>query len=414
MAASPRIGDRSRRMDDRYLFLEAMLSARQKLHISYVGQSMKDNSPRPPSILVSELLDYVEEGFGKDIREAIVVHHRLQAFSPAYFAGGDKLFSYSQENCGAAESAVSGRREKTPYIVSGLSEPEEEWKTIELESLCQFFSNPVKFLLRHRLGITLSDWSAVMDENEQFELSKLEQYFIKQELVVRNLTDNEKSLRYPYPLMQASGRLPHGSPGLCCYEELCSSTGEFMRKILPHIEGGRGKPIAMDITVHGFHMTGQIVNVYPSGLVSYRPAKAKGRDRLSAWISHLVLSQLNEFMTTRQTVLVCEDRTFRYSHVEDAEVYLSTLLDIYWTGMRKPLHFFPDSSLAYAEQREKGADPEKAMMTANGKWDAFQYSEKDDSYYDLCFRQTNPLDSEFCELAEAIFAPMLKNEEQIK
>ena len=131
MAASPRIGDRSRRMDDRYLFLEAILSARQKLHISYVGQSVKDNSSRPPSVLVSELLDYVEEGFGATVREEICVHHRLQAFNPAYFSGSGKLFSYSAENLRAAQSSVSDRREKGPYIASGLSEPEAEWKTID-------------------------------------------------------------------------------------------------------------------------------------------------------------------------------------------------------------------------------------------------------------------------------------------
>ncbi|MCX5905668.1 MAG: exodeoxyribonuclease V subunit gamma, partial [Deltaproteobacteria bacterium] len=152
MAQSPRIGDRSRRKDDRYLFLEAMLSAREKLHISYVGQSMKDNSPRPPSVLVSELLDYIEEGFGEAVRERIVIHHRLQAFSPAYFSGGGGLFSYSGENLRAAQSALSGRKEPSEYISSNLSEPEEEWKMINLESLFHFFTKPARFLLQNRRG----------------------------------------------------------------------------------------------------------------------------------------------------------------------------------------------------------------------------------------------------------------------
>lgn len=66
MAKSPRLGDRSTREDDRYLFLETLLSARERLYISYVGQSVKDNSPTSPSVLVSELLDYVELGFMLD------------------------------------------------------------------------------------------------------------------------------------------------------------------------------------------------------------------------------------------------------------------------------------------------------------------------------------------------------------
>ncbi len=34
-------GDRSRRDDDRYLFLEALISAQQTLYISYIGRSIR-------------------------------------------------------------------------------------------------------------------------------------------------------------------------------------------------------------------------------------------------------------------------------------------------------------------------------------------------------------------------------------
>ena len=109
MAKKPKPGDRSRRIDDRYLFLEAILSAREKLHISYVGQSIQDNSLRPPSVLVSELLDTIDEGFkitDKEILEPIVIRHHLQAFSPEYFRKKGRLFSYSRENLEAALKAL--------------------------------------------------------------------------------------------------------------------------------------------------------------------------------------------------------------------------------------------------------------------------------------------------------------------
>ena len=62
-AEKPKAGDRSVRNDDRYLFLEALLSAREKLMIFYLGRSVSDNSVVPPSVVVGELLDTVEEGF---------------------------------------------------------------------------------------------------------------------------------------------------------------------------------------------------------------------------------------------------------------------------------------------------------------------------------------------------------------
>ncbi|WP_150322595.1 exodeoxyribonuclease V subunit gamma, partial [Enterobacter hormaechei] len=57
--ADPKRGDRSRRDDDRYLFLEALISAQSKLYISYIGRSIQDNSERFPSVLVQELVDYI-------------------------------------------------------------------------------------------------------------------------------------------------------------------------------------------------------------------------------------------------------------------------------------------------------------------------------------------------------------------
>ncbi|HUV07989.1 MAG TPA: exodeoxyribonuclease V subunit gamma, partial [Spirochaetia bacterium] len=63
MARNPLPGDRSWRIDDRYLFLETLLSARAVFYVSFVGQSIMDNSPLPPSVLVSELMEYIDDSF---------------------------------------------------------------------------------------------------------------------------------------------------------------------------------------------------------------------------------------------------------------------------------------------------------------------------------------------------------------
>ncbi len=44
IARRPRPGDRSRRDDDRYLFLEALLAARRRFYVSFVGQDIQDNT----------------------------------------------------------------------------------------------------------------------------------------------------------------------------------------------------------------------------------------------------------------------------------------------------------------------------------------------------------------------------------
>lgn len=108
MASDYRPGDRSRREDDRYLLLEALLSARDQLYISWVGRSIRDNSERPASVLIGQLRDHlaagwhlagVDEGQQTDERllHALTQEHPLQPFSPRYFQKGSALFSYAHE-----------------------------------------------------------------------------------------------------------------------------------------------------------------------------------------------------------------------------------------------------------------------------------------------------------------------------
>ncbi|MEJ2167059.1 MAG: exodeoxyribonuclease V subunit gamma, partial [Desulfobacterales bacterium] len=118
MARYPKAGDRSRRSDDKYLFLESLISARQKFYISYVGQSIQDNARIPPSVLVSELRDTISKSFAAqdgNVLGEIITTHRLQPFSPWYFREGTGLFSYSAENMLAAAGA---HEKKTPPAVA--------------------------------------------------------------------------------------------------------------------------------------------------------------------------------------------------------------------------------------------------------------------------------------------------------
>ena len=58
------LGDRSRRGDDRYLFLEAIISARNSLYLSFQGRNIKNNAEKQPSLVVKELMEYLAQGYG--------------------------------------------------------------------------------------------------------------------------------------------------------------------------------------------------------------------------------------------------------------------------------------------------------------------------------------------------------------
>src|SRR5437764_7478387 len=173
VAQHPQRGDRNIRDSDRALFLEALLSARAVFYLSYVGQSLRDNQPLPPSVLISELLDYVAENFETEIDD-VVIRHPLQAFSPRNFEPDGKLFSYSADNCAAGVVLEKNRQEAPRFFDQPLREAEEEYREIDLVRLVDFFSHPAKFFVRHRLGTELPREREKMEDREPFDLHSLD------------------------------------------------------------------------------------------------------------------------------------------------------------------------------------------------------------------------------------------------
>ncbi len=426
IAKHPKPGDRSRRNDDRYLFLEAILSARKILYISYVGQNIQDNSIIPPSVVVSELLDYIEQGFtisGKKILDHIFTKHRIQAFSPEYFKKGKKLFSYSEENCQAAQCILEAREAPISFISKGLSNPEEEWKTVDLNDLSTFFANPSRFLLNKRLGIHFEERALILEDREAFDVKALEKYLLNKKLLEKKLEG--ENLKDFFPTVHASGQLPHGTPGECIFEELSQGVESFVEKTKPYIQETILEPLEVDLNISGFRLTGRINPIYPERLLQYRYARVKVRDRLNVWIHHLTLNSLMTDTYPRTSMLAGlePDKSreavwiaWEYSPVENSKEILGNLLNEYWAGFINPLHFFPETSWMYAHTMlKKNKSEEDALNSAHRIWEKTDYNrgECEDPYYQLCFGNTDPLDSEFRRIAEEVFRPFLEHQKEI-
>lgn len=446
IARHPRPGDRSPRNDDRYLFLEALISAREKLIITYTGQSARDNSSIPPSVLVSELLDYIHRAFtfsrGEDGRldpmgnveadvpragaaqgsfpptgspddpENFIIKHRLQPFSPAYFQGDRRLFTHSDEWRKTACCLLQEQRSPAPFLAAPLAAPEEALKRVNLAHLCRFWNNPARFFLDQRLGIALDEESAVLEETECFKLAGLEQYLVGQTLAEARMAGHE--LAALYPSLKASGVLPHGVPGELTFQTMSREVADFARHLEPHVRGKELEPLVFELPVSDFVLTGSIRSLYPERLVHYRYAAIKAKDRLNLWISHLILNLAGSPGYPRESMLVgLRDKKWcamGYAPLDNSRKLLEDLLQMYWSGLSKPLPFFPESSFLYAEQLlVRHASPEKALARAKANWygDDYHRGEGRDLSWQLCFRSVDPLDAEFERLATAVFDPLL-------
>ena len=415
IAKHPRPSDRSRRNDDKYLFLESLISARSKLYISYVGQSIQDNSRIPPSVLVSELLDTIEQGFelpGGKIREHLVGFHCLQAFSPRYFGKDPKLFSYSSENCDAAKF-VHKRKQATPLITGAipLTAPEKaELRKLDIESLCRFFSHPTRFLLQQRLGIYLEQATALTERREDFELNNLDQFRVGQSLVRTRMTGND--LNACRPAQMAGGQFPHGNVGTLLYNEMSTAVEQFASRVELNKEKKIAGPLEKQIDIGEVTLLVRLPEIFDGGLVEYRYANQRAQDLLRLWIYHLTFCDLAQRDWPQTSVMIFRKSVWQFHPVKHPRKLLAELLDTFKAGMEKPLHLFPATSLEYIQQQQlNGKSETAAMALARRKWAGSEFfrGEADDPYFDICFKMTDPLDASFAKISKAIFEPLLEN-----
>jgi len=420
MARHHRPGDRSRRNDDRYLFLEALLSAREILYLSYVGQSMADNSRIPPSVVVSELLDTIRRGSapGQPDPEAfLVAFHPLQAFSPANFKGqSSRFFSFSAENCRAAlalqsrqPGAATPEREREE-----LPEPTEGERQVSVSDLVAFFRSPARYFLKRRLGVRLTGAESEPEESEPFELEGLERYGVEQLLLEREIAMG--NLEDLYPVLSAGGLLPHGAVGR---SRFLAVSGEIRSFVHRHAEVLRGEPRSsfdLDLEVGGFRLSGKLEGLRSRGLVHYRYTTLKGKDFLKLWLMHLLLQVARKREgNAPESLLLGKGEAWIYPSTAGAHCIVEKLLFLYREGLRRPLHFFPETSLAYATQRIKGAPQaqegeESSLQAARTAWEGSPYrsGEGCEESYRLVFGDGDPLDGEFRKLALSVYGPLLE------
>jgi exodeoxyribonuclease V gamma subunit len=421
VASHPRRGDRSRKHDDRYLFLEVILSVREKLYVSYIGQSMRDNSPVPASVVVNEFMDYLEENFEIHPPDLLITRHRLQAFSPRYFSGDTKLFSYSRENCDGARMLLEKEKVYGPFVSGKLSDPDESWRTVRIEDLCLFFTRPAKLLLAKRFGINLENEAASVEDREPFDIEGLQRYELEQRMLKRSLSG--KSLRDYLGPVRASGQLPPGMVGDCLYEDLSRGVDRFVQAFSPFLTGKPLDPLEVDLDMGLFKVEGRIENIYTERAIRYRYTTLKAKDLIRAWIYHVALNCAGseEYPRTTMVVGLSEKGGERiwsachYKSLENGEELLTQILQTYWKGLMMPLPFFPEISWEYAERTiKKGGSPEDALRYARSSWQGNEYTRGagQEEYNRICFRGRDPLDAEFQRISEAFFGPLIEHMEE--
>jgi exodeoxyribonuclease V gamma subunit len=283
---------------DKQLFLNSLLVADNKIYISYVGQSVKDNSSIPPSTVVDELQAAIEPMLYPDNTiESLITKHPLHGFSSLYNKNS-KLYRYFKES-----KRLNMDIENTPN-----PETEAFSNEIKISDLYYFLADPMKWYYNKILGIYYNEDDAILPETELFALNNLEKWIIKDEVL--SLTDFEESQLESFRIEKVKkGKLPLSHTGECLllntYKDM-----EQLKILFGEITSGVSETVELkDLTIGKYHLIGQIDSVYYNRFAFGTVSKDKYKYRLKALIQYLTLIAFG-----KDTMQLC------YVHMESDSV----------------------------------------------------------------------------------------------
>ena len=314
-------GDRVRRDDDRYLFLEALLAARDYCYISYVGRSITDNQPKEPSVLVSQLLDYINQGQSENT--LTVIEHPMTAFSPDNFKYNEKFTrSFATKWLPIAQFDASSNNSE--FAVT-MTENPEKIEEIELDRLVSFVENPVKFFFEKQLGVYFRDEDDRIADSENFTLSGLDNYALNNDLIYLD----EQNFADYFRQAEVKGVLPRAEFGKVYAENIRDNVLEFKKKIA---DLGKAKHASVDFNLSvDWQNENQEIRLFgymeplfgdDSQVIQWHFAKYKDRYCIRPWIYYLI-----QCVTQENTVppkLITQDQVIELPPI-DREAALAQL-----------------------------------------------------------------------------------------
>lgn len=456
-----RPGDRSRREDDRYLCLEALLSARNKLYLSYIGNSVQDNSERMPSVLVGQLRDYLDAGWrvavpdvdtktdNEQLLNQLTSRHPLQPFSKSYFQPErcHHLFTYAHEWQNIYD------RSAEPSGVDRLAPPEFEGP-VQLNHLIRFLNNPIKNFFNQRLGIYFDHIDVTTQNQEPFQLDDLAPFGAGMQLLAAGLEVSQEqspeAVEKAAQRLQRSGELPYGGFGersaklltepvlrmLGHHHDLCriwtpeTSVVEIRIPIqLPGRDGDALEDWLDGIRNAGAGATSAAKNpeharweFYPLAIMDAKGMVLPKSCFIIPWIKHLAGCSQGLALTS---YLIAPDGCAILAPVErsSAQKWLHHIIRRWWQSLEYPLPVTSKTAMAYLAAprscdleacRQKAREAARKAYEGDGYHHLGELGYGDGVYLRRCYSDFNALwDADakgngFESLAGDLYAPLVE------
>ncbi len=368
-----KLGDRSRRGDDRYLFLEAIISARQALYLSYQGRNIRTNAEQQASLVLKELQQYLSLGFGWQFiteKNSQLRQLAMQAFSEQNYQGAFQSFDAKWLALNKTDDDL-----QVPTHTE-LSLPlAEQCKELLSEQLIAFFQHPAKMFAQQGLKLYFELRDIKLEDAEPFALDHLQSYLLRQQLVAvcltaqqaeQIVTDSEINARMTQVVYAArlDGKFPDLPTSQLAFDKWQADSLVFSQAIISE-QAEHSFDYDCQLTVqipdHQFiHSAITLTAKFPvhgQQLLFYRSSRAKAKDFFTLYLHQLILQVWQQQALNKHELTVEEQALASVSNslglyfdtksqkvtqyvmkpIVNAQEKLTGLISYFLQGQRQPL-----------------------------------------------------------------------------
>lgn len=354
IAQHPKRGDRSRRDDDRYLFLEVLMSAREKLYLSYIGKNIQNNEELAPSALIGELIDtlaimtHTESAI---LRKNLIQHHPLQAFSRRYFDGSG-LQSSRQDYA----NALNQPYQESPAFLHDFSLSSSPNTTyLSQKDLIAFWKNPVRHWLKQlkweRLYLEKA-WESA----EPFTPTDMTYVYATLLQARRQKSDPQASTNK----LHAESVLPEGEIGKLFLKDCLHNINKIENT---WFNKEKNAPYSYQLTLGKTILSGTLEHLYQDCQLYFMGKTPNYPERIGLILEHLIASAV--LPSAPRSVWLTENSTLVLPPIasETAHDLLLIWIQYYHIGQGLPLPFFPSIALTAAENIQKQSKKKNNVLT---------------------------------------------------
>lgn len=417
--SSERLGDRSRRQDDRLLFLQLVNAAQDVLYISYIGNHPRDGSLHEPSTVVSTLLD-IAAMYHQDsdvARNAFVVQHPLQPFSKLHYNDIDtRRFSYRADWQHVAQTLMHEREPKLPqwFRSNNTSHCQAQPEIIDLASLTRFFTLPSRAFLRNcsvhfeeSHKSSHSDWEALYLPNSGYARKYIEKSIIEQ---LQQNQSEESIFSWACARSMATDNLLSRKQ----WVEKIRFLQPYVHAMRQSLQSATGEQRTVRFSIRDTTFIGNIASTYPECLAYICTNAPSGREILQQGLEWLFCAAAGH----RLPLIRFENRDdegiapyvdMPEINAEIAQEKISDVFSMYTYGLHHPLPFGIYSGWEYYRLHQE--NPEKALQAAQQRWsgNTFAWNESQTHWTQLALRDYMPFQNQqatddFIEVSIRLFS----------